>query len=180
MPQPRWFSLVCGVLFLAPLSMPLASRALEPTKTMTLDVQEAEVRDVLRVLAETGGVNIVTSGDVQGTLSTRLRDVPWEQALTAVLQLTGLAQERQGQVILVAPPERLRQARQAQAQAQKVAAQAEPRVTHVVPLHYAKASEMQAHLAQVLGACATISVDQRTQTLILQGTPTCLRAGRAP
>ena len=69
-------------------------------KTVSLDVQSADVRDVLRLLAETGGVNILASGEVQGTMTVRLVDVPWEQALDAVLQLTGLAQERQGHIIL--------------------------------------------------------------------------------
>src|SRR5262250_2389223 len=71
------------------------------SQTISLDVQGAEIRDVLRLLAETGGVNILTGDGVQGTVTARLLDVPWEQALAAVLALTGLAQERQGNVILV-------------------------------------------------------------------------------
>jgi len=83
-----------------------------PSKTVSLDVKDADVRGVLRLLADTGGINILTSGEVQGTVTTRLLDVPWEQALEAILQLTGLVQERQGNVIRVAPAERLRSARQ--------------------------------------------------------------------
>jgi len=147
-----------------------------PSKTVSLDVQDADVRDVLRLLADTGGINILTSGEVQGTVTTRLLDVPWEQALEAILQLTGLAQERQGNVVLVAPAERLRSARQERVQALQVAAQAEPRITRVVPVNYAKATELKAHLEKVLGACATIAADSRTNTLILTGTPSCLGA----
>lgn len=146
-----------------------------PRQTISLDVQSADVRDVLRLLAETGGINILTSGEVQGTITTRLLDVPWEQALEAVLKLTGLAQERQGNVILVAPAEHLRGARQERLQARQVAAQAEPTVTHVVPVNYAKAGELKTHLAKLLGACATVTVERRTNSLILTGTPTCLR-----
>jgi type IV pilus assembly protein PilQ len=146
-----------------------------PSKTVSLDVQGADVRDVLRLLAETGSINILTSGDVQGTITTRLLDVPWEQALEAVLKLTGLAQERQGNVILVAPAERLRSARQERVQARQVEVQTEPRMTRVVPVNYAKATELKAHLEKLLGACATIAVDNRTNTLILTGTPSCLR-----
>ncbi len=145
-----------------------------PSKTVSLDVQGADVRDVLRLLADTGGINILTSDEVQGTVTTRLLDVPWEQALEAILQLTGLAQERQGNVILVAPAERLRSARQERVQARQVATQAEPRITRVVPVNYAKATELKAHLEKVLGACATIAADSRTNTLILTGTPSCL------
>jgi type IV pilus assembly protein PilQ len=149
--------------------------AVTPRKPVSLDVQGADVRDVLRWLADTGGVNILTSGEVQGTVTTRLLDVPWEQALKAVLQLTGLAQERQGNVILVAPAEHLRNARQERVQARQVAAQAEPTITRVVPVNYAKATELKAQLEKVLGACATIAADSRTNTLILTGTPSCLR-----
>jgi type IV pilus assembly protein PilQ len=50
-------------------------------KTISLDVQGTDVRDVLRLLAETGGINILASGEVQGSITVRLVDVPWEQAL---------------------------------------------------------------------------------------------------
>ena len=146
-----------------------------PSKMVSLDVHGADVRDVLRLLAETGGVNILTSGEVQGTVTTRLRDVSWEQALAAILTLTGLAQERQGNVILVAPAERLRRARQERLQARRVEAQAEPKITRLVPVNYTKASELKTHLEKLLGACASISVDNRTNSLILTGTPSCLR-----
>lgn len=145
-----------------------------PSKTISLDVQGADVRDVLRLLAETGGINILTSGDVQGTVTTRLIDVPWEQALEAILQLTGLAQERQGKVMLVAPVARLQSARQERLQARQVEARTEARITRVVPVNYARATELKAHLEKVLGACASIAVDSRTNTLILTGTPSCL------
>ncbi len=146
-----------------------------PSKTVSLDVQGADVRDVLRLLADTGGINILTSDEVQGTVTTRLHDVPWEQALEAILQLTGLVQERQGNVILVAPAERLRSARQERVQARQVATQAEPKITRVLPINYAKATELKTQLEKVLGACATIAADSRTNTLILTGTPSCLR-----
>ncbi len=146
-----------------------------PPKTISLDVQGTDVRDVLRLLAETGGINILASGEVQGAITVRLVDVPWEQALEVVLKLTGLAQERQGNVILVAPAERFRSARQERVQARQAEAQTEPKITHVVPLNYANATQLKATLEKLLGACASIAVDGRTNTLLLSGTPSCLR-----
>jgi type IV pilus assembly protein PilQ len=143
-------------------------------KTVSLDVQSADVRDVLRLLAETGGVNILASGEVQGTMTVRLVDVPWEQALEAVLKLTGLAQERQGNIILVAPAERFRSAGEERVRARQVEAQTEPTMTRVVPVNYANAAQLKATLEKLLGACATIAVDGRTNSLILSGTPSCL------
>jgi type IV pilus assembly protein PilQ len=133
------------------------------------------VRDVLRLLAETGGVNILASGAVQGTITVRLVDVPWEQALDAVLKLTGLAQERQGNIILVAPAEHFRSAGEERVRARQAEAQTEPTMTRVVPVNYANATQLKATLEKLLGPCATIAVDGRTNTLILSGTPSCLR-----
>jgi type IV pilus assembly protein PilQ len=133
------------------------------------------VRDVLRLLAETGGVNILASGEVQGTITVRLVDVSWEQALEAILKLTGLAQERQGNVILVVPAERFRSAHEERARARQAEAHTEPKITRVVPVKYASATQLKATLDKLLGACATIAVDGRTNTLILTGTPSCLR-----
>jgi type IV pilus assembly protein PilQ len=145
-----------------------------PPKTVSLDVQGADVRDALRLLAETGGVNILASGEVQGTMTVRLVDVPWEQALEAVLKLTGLAQERQGNIILVAPAEHFRSASEERVRARQAEAQTEPTMTRVVPVNYANATQLKATLEKLLGACATIAVDARTNTLILRGTPSCL------
>jgi type IV pilus assembly protein PilQ len=143
-------------------------------QTVSLDVQSADVRDVLRLLAETGGVNILASGEVQGTMTVRLVDVPWEQALEAVLKLTGLAQERQDNIILVAPAERFRSAGEERVRARQAEAQTEPTMTRVVPVNYANATQLKATLEKLLGACATIAVDGRTNSLILSGTPSCL------
>src|SRR3989442_5243416 len=140
----RSISIALGLMLFLSLRCLGADGATAPPaaegQTVSLDVQGAEVRDVLRLLAETGGVNILTSGEVQGTVTARLLDIPWEQALAAILTLTGLAQERQGNVILVAPAARLRSARLERVQARQVEAQAETRITRVVPVNYAKAS----------------------------------------
>src|SRR5215813_1849862 len=144
---------LCLVLLLS-LSTGHTSRATTvpatSPKTVSLDVQGTDVRDVLRLLAETGGVNILASGEVQGTITVRLVDVPWEQALEAVLKLTGLAQERQGNIILVAPAERFRSAREERIQARQAEAQTEPKITRVVPVNYANATQLKAILEKLL------------------------------
>ena len=179
MTRIRCTSLVLCLVLLLSLSPRHTSGATTapatPPKTISLDVQGTDVRDVLRLLAETGGVNILASGEVQGTITVRLVDVPWEQALEAVLKLTGLAQERQGNVILVVPAERFRSAHEERARARQAEAQTEPKITRVVPVKYANATQLKATLDKLLGACATIAVDGRTNTLILTGTPSCLR-----
>jgi type II secretory pathway component HofQ len=144
-------------------------------QAIALDVQGADIRDILRFLADTGGINILMSAEVQGTVTTRFVNVPWEQALEAILRLTGFAHERQGNVVLVAPPDRFRSARLERAQARQAEARTEPKITRVVPVNYARAADLKATLEKFLGACATIAVDGRTNTLILTGTSSCLR-----
>jgi type IV pilus assembly protein PilQ len=179
MTRLRCTSIVLCLVLLLSLSPGLtfwATTALATSpQTISLDVQSADVRDVLRLLAETGGINILASGEVQGAITVRLIDVPWEQALEAVLKLTGFAQERQGNIILVAPAKRFRSAGEERVHARQAEAQTEPTMTRVVPVNYANAAQLKTTLERLLGACATIAVDGRTNTLILRGTPSCLR-----
>lgn len=105
---------VCLGLGLLPTTGSPGAPALRPhhgSPQISLEVQDAAVQDVLRLLAEMRGVNLLAGEDVQGTVTVRLRDVSWEQALEAVLQLTDLVQERQGNVILILSRTRAQQLR---------------------------------------------------------------------
>lgn len=66
-----------------------------------LDLKAADIHDVFRLLADVGKVNIVVTGDVTGTVTMRLRRVPWDQALDVIARARGLSYEREGNVILV-------------------------------------------------------------------------------
>lgn len=153
----------------------VTAESLSTKRTISLDVQRTDVREILRLIAAAGQVNIIASSDVQGLLTLRLVDVPWERALDAVVKLAGLGKERQGNVILLAPLERLQAHAEQHQRKQQAAAQIEPRITRVIQLNYATATTLQAHLTTLLGSCATIQVDERTNSLLLTGTPTCLR-----
>jgi type IV pilus assembly protein PilQ len=145
---------------------------------ISLDLQQADIRDVVRVLAEVSGLNIVMAPEVKGTVTARLLDVPWDQALDAVLNIHALAQERQGNVVFIAPLGQLLAQRQAQQRLQQTERHAAPRVTQIIPIQYRDAAELKATLEKHLGPCAAISVDVRTNTLIITGTPACLQQQR--
>jgi len=72
-----------------------------PGQKISLDFQDADIRAVLRLLAETGGVSIVAGPDVKGSVSVHMRDVPWDQALETILDIQGLAKKEMGNVISV-------------------------------------------------------------------------------
>lgn len=145
---------------------------------ISLDLQHADIGDVLRLIADVSGLNIITSSGVKGTVTTRMVDVPWEQALEVILKLHGLTQERHGNVILIAPLRQVIERREEHLRAQQEQAQAETTITRVVPIKYRDAAELKTTLEKHLAACATISVDARTNTLIIVGTPSCLQLNR--
>ena len=72
-------------------------------RRIDLDVLDADIHNILRLLAEVGGVNIIAADNVQGQITLRLLNVPWDQALDVVLQAKGLGMVRRGHVVLVAP-----------------------------------------------------------------------------
>jgi type IV pilus assembly protein PilQ len=70
-------------------------------RKIDLDVKGADIHDVLRLLADVGRVNIVVGDDVQGSVTLRMRQVPWDQALDVIVSVRGLFAERDGNVIIV-------------------------------------------------------------------------------
>ncbi len=82
--------------------------AIGADKLITIDFQDANIRSVLRLLAEEGNVNIVSSDDVKGSITLTLKRIPWQQAFDTVLDLNGLGQSVEGNVIVVKPLDRMR------------------------------------------------------------------------
>jgi len=125
---------------------------------------------VLQVLADYAGVNLVASDAVQGSVTLRLQDVPWDQALDLVLRSKGLARRQEGNVLLVAPAAEF-VTRSADPQVgQGVDAQLPPLRRELLPIHHAKAAEMaQLLLASLAGdgmLSGSLAVDERTNTLV--------------
>lgn len=137
---------------------------------ISLDFQNADINDVLRLIAEVSGLNIIAGSDVQGTITTRMVDVPWDQALDVILKVNGLSQEREGNIIRVAPTSRFIAERQERLQAQRTEDQVEPTLTQLVPVNYANARELQTNLERLLSERGSINIDTRTNTLIVTDT----------
>ncbi|MFB6259488.1 MAG: type IV pilus secretin PilQ, partial [Thiohalorhabdaceae bacterium] len=158
---------------------------------LSLNFQDIQVRQALQILAEFAELNIIASESVSGTLTLRLNDVPWDQALDLILDSQGLGMERQGNVIRVAPQAELRKQREEQLKAELQKEQLVPLQTEMVAVNYAKAGEMKSLLeaqaggeggsgpaqgsSGVLSQRGSVSVDQRTNTLIVRDTPEQIR-----
>ena len=123
---------------------------------LSLNFQSIEVRSLLQVIADFTNFNIITSDSVTGTVTLRLRDVPWDQALDIILQAKGLGQRKTGNVIWVAPIDEItareRQEFEAAAQVQTL----EPLRTQAFQLNYAKVADISAQLRGDGGTSSTV------------------------
>lgn len=129
---------------------------------LSLNFQNISTREALNVIADFTGLNMVISDTVSGNLTLRLKDVPWDQALQIILDTRGLLQQREGNVIMVAPREEI-MARQKEAlTAQRVISQLEPVQTEAFPLSYAKVEDVKAVLAGYQKPGATTGSDTGT------------------
>nr|WP_232239821.1 type IV pilus secretin PilQ [Pseudomonas alkylphenolica] len=144
---------------------------------MSLNFQDVEVRAVLQVLADFSGVNLVASDSVQGAITLRLQEVPWEQALDLVLRSKGLEKRDEGNVLLVAPIGELSgHERQLLEGRQEVAGLAQAQ-RELLSIHYAKAADIAAVFQALMvddpsaPGQGTLSVDDRTNTLVVSQTP---------
>jgi type IV pilus assembly protein PilQ len=144
---------------------------------ITLDFQNADIHNVLRIIADVSGLNIVTSDDVKGTITIRLKDVPWDQALDVILESKDLAKMEIGNVVRIAPAKIIDEARRRMIDAQKSQEQLEPLVTSVIPLSFASTKSILDSLEKnkdkekglgILSERASVIGDERTNTLFVK------------
>jgi type IV pilus assembly protein PilQ len=109
---------------------------------LSLNFQNVEVRAVLQVIADFTGLNIITSDSVSGSLTLRLKDIPWDQALDIIMQTKGLDMRKNGNVVLIAPREELALKEKQQLEAQKDISELEPLVAESFQLNYIKAQDL--------------------------------------
>ena len=142
---------------------------------LSLNFQDIETRSVLQLLAETSGKNIVVSDTVQGNVTLRLRNVPWDQALDIVMTTKGLDMRQNGNVIMVAPAEEIAARETADLEAQLAIQELEPVYSEFLQVNYAKAGDLSDLIVgtdsgSMLSDRGSIAVDDRTNTLLVQDT----------
>ncbi|CAM4182048.1 Secretin/TonB short N-terminal domain-containing protein [Acinetobacter pragensis] len=170
-------------------------------KKISLDFQDIEVRRVLQLLADFTDINMVAADSVQGNITLRLKDVPWDQALDIVLKTKNLDKRRNGNVIWIAPVSELIKAEEEEAKAIAQSVKMAPLQTEYIQLNYAKATDIEKLITEgrnsknnnsnnqnsnnsaslntdplggsvgsLLSPRGTVSIDPRTNTLILNDT----------
>jgi type IV pilus assembly protein PilQ len=146
---------------------------------LSLTFQDIEVRSVLQLLADFTDKNIVVSDTVEGSITLRLKDVPWDQALDIVLETKNLAMRENGNVIWVAPAKELADKEQQELEARKRKDDLEQLITEYISINFAKATDLANLIKEskgekthsLLSARGSVSLDERTNTLLVQDTP---------
>jgi type IV pilus assembly protein PilQ len=184
------------VLELQPLSPEkLAERQREqPQYTgehISLSFQSVDIRALLQIIADVAGTNMVVSDGVNGQIAMRLQNVPWDQALDIILKTKGLGMRRQGNVMLVAPMEEMAAREKVEMEEEKAKVQLAPLHSELIQINYGKASDFALLIRPRAGAAGgassggggagqvsasllsdrgTVSVDTRTNTLLVRDT----------
>lgn len=142
---------------------------------ITIDLQNTEIRDFLRILADTGKLNLVMDPDVQGNFGFKFTDTPWDQVLDVVLKNAGLGKEIENGVLRVAKMDKLQKEEEERKKLEETKANAGELQTITRPLSYAKVGEVQKILKDMLSKRGSAILDDRTNTMIITDLP-----GRIP
>jgi len=174
---------------------------------LSLNFQNIDARAALQVLADFTGLNFVVSDTVKGSLTLRLKDVPWDQALDLILDSKNLAMRRKGNVLTVAPAPEVAAKEKANLEATKSVIELEPLISELIQINYAKADDIAALLKSIkaintiagqhpvfnqsvtitkestesntlLSPRGQVTVDARTNSLLIQDTPGKIREVR--
>ena len=141
---------------------------------LSLNFQNVDVRSLLQVIADFTNLNIITSDSVGGTITLRLKDVPWDQALDIILQSKGLDMRKNGNVVLVAPRDEIAAKEKLELEARNQIADLEPLRSEAFVVNYQKADDVRKLLSddkqRLLSKRGSVAVDTRTNQIFVQDT----------
>jgi type IV pilus secretin PilQ/predicted competence protein len=137
-------------------------------RLISLDLQDADIDSALRIIAEVSNLNIVAGDGVVGKVTLKLVDVPWDQALEVILKNHGLDKVLEGNVLRVAPVDKLKQERESFKQARVAEEELEPLSVKYMRISYAKASEIKALVETVLTERGSVAFDERSNQLVVK------------
>jgi type IV pilus assembly protein PilQ len=149
---------------------------------LSLNFQNVDVRSLLQVIADFTNLNIITSDTVGGSITLRLKEVPWDQALDIILQSKGLDMRKNGNVLIVAPREELATKEKLELEARNQIQDLEPLRTETFVVNYQRAEDVRKILAddkqRLLSKRGSVVVDPRTNQLFVQDTASRLEEVR--
>ncbi len=137
-------------------------------RRISLDFKEVDIRDVLRLIADVSDLNVIAGDEVQGNVTIRLVDVPWDQALDVILLTKGLGFVRVGNVLRIAPGDILKQEEEARLQERRAKEKLEDLVVKLQPVNYADVKEVSTLVKRLLTPRGSVDTDERTNTIIIK------------
>lgn len=136
-------------------------------RKIDIEVKNGDVRDVLNLVSEESGLNLVVSPSVKGVVNLKLRRIPWDQALVIMLQSNQLGYVRQGNILRVAPLTEIRAEADEAKRLIESQKQLEPLKVKIFSVSYAKADELAAQVTNFLSTRGKVKNDNRTNTLVV-------------
>ncbi len=143
-------------------------------RRISLDLKDVDINDVLRLIAEVSDLNVIAGDEVQGKVTIRLVDVPWDQALDVILLTRGLGFVRVGTVLRIAPTDQLKQEEEARLQERRAKEKLEDLAVKLQPVNYATVDEVEKMVKRLLTPRGVVNVDKRTSTIIIKDIPSVI------
>ena len=140
-------------------------------RKISLDFKDADISNILRLMAEISNLNIIAGEDVKGKVSLRLVDVPWDQAFDIILKTNGLGKVQEGNVVRIMPLAKIKQENEEVLASRKAKEKLEDLEIKLFPVSYAKASELEPQVKGLLSDRGTVTIESRTNTLIIKDIP---------
>ncbi|MCE9667380.1 type IV pilus secretin PilQ [Myxococcus stipitatus] len=137
-------------------------------KRVSFEFKDIDIQNLLRVIAEISKKNVVVADDVSGRVTIRLRNVPWDQALDLILRTKQLGKEEFGNIIRIAPLKTLEEEARLRQERKKSQQLLEDLMVNLIPVNYAVAADMSARVKDVLSDRGSVTVDTRTNVLIVK------------
>jgi len=148
-------------------------------RRISLDFKDADIANILRLIAEVSDLNVIAGEEVAGKVTIRLVDVPWDQALDVILLTKGLGFVRIGNILRIAPIDTLKLEREARLQERRAREKMEDLVVKLQPVNFAQAPAVSKLVKKLLTARGSVNVDNRTNTLIIKDIPTVIHEATA-
>ncbi len=140
-------------------------------RRISLDLQDADLVNVLRLFAEVANLNMILAPDVKGRVTVRMVNIPWDQAMDIILRMNGLGYALEDNILRIASVAALTKEAEDESKAKEAKKKAEDLVTRIVSINYSKAREIEPTLKKSLSARGESVVDERTNTIIIKDIP---------
>jgi type IV pilus secretin PilQ/predicted competence protein len=137
-------------------------------RRISLDLQDADLINVMRLFAEVANLNIILAPDVKGKVTVRMVNIPWDQAMDTILRMNGLGYALEDNILRIASVGALTKESEEESKSKEAKKKAEDLITRIVPINYATASGIEGTIKKSLSPRGETVVDVRTNTLIIK------------